>query len=50
MKYAPMQTNRQGRGQVLKNTANYVSEISTWPRLEGFVCEQWSVIRKWAIN
>ena len=25
-----------------------VSEVSIWPRLEGFLCEQWSVIRKWA--
>ena len=38
------QIKPSSRGQVRKNTVN-VSEVSTWPRLEVFVCEQWSVIR-----
>ena len=32
---------------MLNNTVN-VSEVNTWPRHEGFVSKQWSLIRKWA--
>ena len=28
----------------------FVVFLSTWPRLDAFVCRQWSVIRKWAIT
>ena len=28
----------------------FVVYLSTWPRLDAFVCRQWSVIRKWAIG
>ena len=34
---------------MLKNTVN-VSQVSTWPRLEGFICLQWSEIWKWVIK
>ena len=36
-------------GQGSQN-AVIVSEMSTWPQLEGFVCEQWRIICKWAIG
>ena len=42
------QEKPSSRGQVL-TFHTFVVFLSTWPRLDAFVCRQWSVIRKWLI-
>ena len=45
--YAPLLTNKTSKSRL---GAHFSYICCIWPRPDAFVCRQWSVIRKWAID
>ena len=48
--YASLLTNKTLKSRLGAHFSYICCILSTWPRLDAFVCRQWSVIRKWAIG
>ena len=48
--YAPLLKKQNLQVEARCSLFIHVVFLSTWPRLDAFVCRQWSVIRKWAIT